>query len=348
MDFMKEPESWKEVKMLESFWVGHSVFQVPCRVLNYKGRSEALVLSYLYWRANGISFTSNSEVRIEIRVQEKTISARTGVGLWAVSKAIIALEVDGCIGIERRRDPVTNQIRLSVYLLFHSQTKNPLLTTPGVFGVCHQNHEKPYITVPRESRQKLGQMNPAGRQVYLAALALASERVVTSFGIRREHWKAKTLLGRNAFDRGVNECITAGVLSYSRYILTLNDPRTGQPSHRISAERIEHANPAWAYDLKDVTADQWRVVVDRLLPGREFNAGDDGWSSTGRGGTCPFCKSQRSFSVNFITCRYRCYSDTCGDNSRGKLGQLVHRLRRISMAQAKNFIRQCLQEQVAA
>jgi hypothetical protein len=347
MDFITVLESWRDAKTKESFWIGHSVFQLPCRVLNYKGRSEALVLSYLYWRANGISFTSNSEVRIEIRVQEKTISARTGVGLWAVSKAIIALEVDGCIGVERRRDPVTNQIRLSVYLLFHSQTKNPLVTTPGVFGVCHQNHERPCLTVPKESRQKLGQMNPAGRQVYFAALALASERVTTVFGIRREHWKAKTLPGRNAFDRGVQECEKAGLLSYSRYILTLNDPRTGQPSHRTPTERIEHANPTWVFDLNTVTADQWRVVVDRLLPGTEFNAGENGWSYTSRSVLCPFCKTESSFSVNFITCQFRCHSDRCGETGFGKLGQLVQRVQRGSMAQAKNFIRQCLQERAA-
>jgi hypothetical protein len=97
MDFIQKLESWKETKTQESFWVGHSVFQVPVQVLNYKGTSEALVLAYLFDRANSNSFYSNGETAIEIREQETTIAKRTGLDRCTVSQAIISLEADGWV-----------------------------------------------------------------------------------------------------------------------------------------------------------------------------------------------------------------------------------------------------------
>jgi hypothetical protein len=346
MDFIQKLESWKATNTLESFWVGHSVFQVPVRVLNYKGTSEALVLAYLFDRANSNSFYSNGETAIEIREQETTIAKRTGLDRCTVSQAVISLEADGCISVERRRDPVTKQIRLSIYLLLHSQTKNPLVATPGVFGVCHQNNERPYITTPRESRQKLTGMNPAARQVYLTALALASERACTSFGVVRGQWKSKTRLGRNSFDRGVQECTKAGLLTYQRYVLTINDPRTGEPSERAAGERTEHESPKWKFDLNTVTEAQWKTVIGKLLPGREFFADANGWSYTGRSGICPFCKTRRSFTLNFKLSRYKCFNEACGENRSGRLGQLVQRKLRVNkMATAKSYIKDCTEAQ---
>jgi hypothetical protein len=153
-------------------------------------------------------------------------------------------------------------------------------------------------------------------------------------------------LGRNSFDRGVQECTKAGLLTYQRYVLTINDPRTGKPSERAAGERIEHENPQWKFDLNTVTEGQWKMVISKLLHGREFIAGADGWSYTSRGGTCPFCKTQRSFSVNFKLSQYRCFNEACGLNRKGRLGQLVQRVLRVSkMATAKSYIKDCIEEQ---
>jgi hypothetical protein len=333
---LRAMQEGNQKKEQESFWSGHSLFQVPFGVLRYKGTAETLVLLYFYERANSVSFYSKSEVVIEIPVKEKTIAVRTGLNEDTVSDAIVSLEADDCIRVSRRRDPLTKQIRLSVYLLLHSQTKNPLTSTPGVFGVCHHNFERPYISAPKETREQLRRMKPGGRAAYLSALALASRRVSTKFGVTRDEWKAQSQLGKNAFHRGLRECELRNILSYKRGVLTLNDPKTGNPSQRTSASRVEHANPRWRFDLNAVTAEQWQDVIGRLLH-RTFIVGSDGWTRTERGSMCPFCKKERCFTVNFTQGQYRCHNEEC-KSGRGRLGQLVQRVLGLPMARAKAFI----------
>jgi DNA-binding MarR family transcriptional regulator len=330
----------REAKETDGFWFGHSRFQIPLRVLGYRGKAESLILAYLYERASSISFYSKDAVLIEIKVKEEQIAKRTGLSVWAVSKGINALEADGAIRVSRYRDVLTHQVKTSVYVLLHSETREPLACSPNTYGVCHENRDRPYITAPKEAREKMVQMNPSGRQVYLAALALASVRVITSFGVRREEWKAESLLGRNAFDRGVKECVAKALLSYRRYTLTLNDPRTGKPSTR-TVGRIEHANPTWEFDFKTVTPEQWQRVCAALLK-REFIVGDSGWSHATRESLCPFCKEARCFRLNFQESKYQCHH--CENH--GRLGQLVQRVLRVTqMQKAKEFIKAVIAEQ---
>jgi hypothetical protein len=47
----------REQKRKDAFWSGHSLYQIPMRVLGYKGTAKALVLSYFYERANS-AFTT--------------------------------------------------------------------------------------------------------------------------------------------------------------------------------------------------------------------------------------------------------------------------------------------------
>jgi hypothetical protein len=172
-------------------------------------------------------------------------------------------------------------------------------------------------------------MNASGRQVYLTALAMASKRVSTSFGVSRENWKTESLLGRNAFDRGVKECAANGLLIYRRYVLTLN--ATSRPK-----ERIEHENPRWKFDLNSVTVEQWQKVCEALLK-RTFIVGDSGWSHATRESLCPFCTEPRSFRLNFKDSKYLCNNDKCGRF--GRMGQLVQRVLRVTqMSEAKKFI----------
>ena len=108
-----------------------------------------------------------------------------------------------------------------------------------------------------------------------------------------------------------------GLLSYRRYTLTLNDPRTGKPSNRV-VSRIEHANPTWEFDFKTVKPEQWQKVCEALLK-REFAVGGSGWTHATLDSLCPFCKEVRSFRVNFQDAKYRCHA--CENH--GRLGQLV-------------------------
>lgn len=322
-----------------AFWVGHSRYQIPQRALDYKGQSESLVLVYLYERANNTFYSSNpNPVVIEILVKEETIAAKIGLSPWSVSQAINNLEADGAIRVSRRRDPITGKRITSVYLLLHSQTGDPLLSSPGIWGVCHQNFDLPYIVAPKETREQLKVMTPSGTQVYLAALSLASKRVQLSFGIRREDWKAETRLGRNAFDRGVKECVKKKLLTYKRYVLTLNDPKTGEPSKREKQEFVRHEDANYRFDFRDVTAQQWQVVIQRLLK-REFTINASDWTHARPDNLCPFCKEARSFTVNFTKQKFNCHH--C--KRHGKLGQLVQQVLRVTqMAKAKQYIREVI------
>jgi hypothetical protein len=126
------------------------------------------------------------------------------------------------------------------------------------------------------------------------------------------------------------------------------DPLTGKQAKRQPREFVNHEDPNWKFDLDTVTPGQWRAVINRLLPRREFNEGKDGWTFT-TGHACPFCKSERAFAVHFGKLEepykhaavYKCHAgktDKCG----GNLGQLVRRLLRVSMAEAKEFIQEII------
>jgi hypothetical protein len=329
-------EHWKrEQKRKDAFWSGHSLYQIPMRVLGYRGKAESLILAYLYERANSISFRSNEVVLIEVKIREETIARKTRLSLWAVSKGINALQADNAIRVCRKRDAITNQIKTSVYIPLHSETAEPLMCSPQTYGVCSENSDRPYITVPKDATEKMVQMNASARQVYLAALALASVRLETNFGISRDDWKAKSLVGRNAFDRGIKDCIKNGLLTYRRYEINLNAVGGSRK------ERIQHDNPRWKFDLNVVSAAEWERVCTALLR-REFTVASDGWTYTTREALCPFCKEPRGFRVNFGEAKYKCFA--C--ERFGRMGQLVQRVLRVtSMSEAKKYIKAVIAKQ---
>jgi ribosomal protein L37AE/L43A len=322
----------------EGLWVGHSVFQLPVTVHRYRGGSEALVLSYLYERASSVSFFSEKPVVIELKVSQETIAERTKLSLWAVSQAINSLDADRCIRVERVRDN-NGLVRLNVYLLLHSTTQEPLTCSPRIWGVCLQNADKPFITAPKELLKTLVQMQPSGRAVYLAALTLASVRISMSFTVTREEWKSETLVARNAFNRGVKECVKRGLVNYKRHRLTLHDPTTGRPSTKQRAERVRHAEADWKFKLDDITGEQWQRVAEKLLK-REFTVGASGWSHTTSDSLCPFCNEPRSFTIHFANSQWKCHK--CGE--RGRLFPLVQRVLRETQAQrVREYITQILE-----
>ncbi len=336
--------SGREQKQCGDFWKGHSLFQVPYRVVGFKGEAEALVLIYFYERAAAVSFYSEKEILIEIKVKEETVAERTDLSLRAVSYAIASLEAAGCIRVVRPKpDAVTGRRSINVYLLLHGETKEPLTSQPRVYGICHANFEKPYITVNKEILKTVRQMKKPGRACYLAALGMASVKLRTSFGVTREQWKAETLLGKNAFNVGVKECKTKKLLTYKRGTLTLHDPATGKPSERVRG-RIEHDNPRWKFDLNTVSAEVWRATIERLVK-RPFIMGNSGWTHATRETHCPFCREVRSFRVNFGTAEYQCRH--C--ERYGRLGKLVQKLLgTMRMDEAKDFIKEQMDGSKAA
>jgi hypothetical protein len=313
-----------------NFWKNHSVFQLPARVVSFKGAAESLILLYCYKLANAVHSHCPEEVRIELTIREETLVEKTGLSRAAVTRAIRTLEVAECIKVIRKRDPATGRVRTSVYLLLHSTTKEPLRAFPKQFGVCHSNSEsRPYLTVPQESREIINRMRPAGRAVYLSGLLVGSRSMRTSLHIVRSFWQETSLLGVNAFGRGLKECKKRALLSYKRGVLTLNDPVTGKPSERYKYEcRIEHEKPEWRFDLDSVTAVQWQHVLEKILPGTALG-GHNGWTRTSLHVLCPFCHEERTFAVNTRTGHYSCKSEKCSNhsnNGKGRLGQLVQRV----------------------
>jgi len=329
----------KERRERKAFWNGHSVFQAPYQVVGFKGTAPALVLLYLYERAGSVPFHCEQAGIIELKIKEETISSRTGLVRKSVSAAIGVLEEAGCIRVERSQSKVTGRMRVSVYLLLHPQTKQPLMARRKEFGICHSNgFELPYLTIPKESREILCQLVPVGRAVYIVTLALASKRMLTSFGVTRDELKIESRLGKNGFNRGLKQCKGKKLFTFKRGTLTLHDAATGEPSQRQNHPRewVKHENPNWRFDLDKVTSAQWERTITYLMK-REFIVGADGWTRTQRGIICPFCKDERCFSVNFTTCQYICH-ENCGDYSKGRLGQLVKRVLRVSMDETKQFI----------
>lgn len=333
---LAEAQREREQKQLGEFWKGHSLFQVPHRVVAFRGESEALVLIYFYERAAAVSFYSEKEVLIEIKVKEETVAERTGLGVRTVCRAIETLEAAGCIRVVRPKpDAVTGRRSINVYLLLHGETKEPLMSQPKAYGICHANFEKPYITVHKEILKTVRQMTKPGRACYLAALSVASLKLSTSFGITREQWKAETLLGKNGFNIGVKECKSKKLMAYKRGTLTLHDPVTGKPSERVRG-RVEHENPRWKFDLNTVSAEVWRATIQRLVK-LPFIVGSSGWTHATRETYCPFCREVRSFRVNFTTAEFQCYA--C--KRHGRLGKLVQKLLgTASMGKAKEFIQE--------
>jgi hypothetical protein len=333
-----------------TFWKNHSVFQTPANIVSFKGRSEVLVLLYAYKLANAVHIHCPAEVRIELTIREETLAEKTGLSRRAVSQAVRTLEAAGCVRVIRKRDLVTGRVRTSIYLLLHSQTKEPLRAFPKQFGVCHSNNEsRPYLTIPQESREIINTMKPAGRATYLSALLLGSRSMRTELHIARHYWQEVSLLGVHAFCRGLQECKKRGLLSYKRSVLTLCDPVTGKRSERHKyACRIEHEKPEWKFDLDAVTADQWQFVVEKILPGTP-TGGHNGWTRTSLHVLCPFCGCERTFAVNCRTGHYSCQSEKCSNHATGRLGRLVQRVLGLKrMSHAKAYIQKSVGEMSAA
>src|ERR1700742_3108348 len=152
---------------VDAFWLGHSRFQIPIRILGYKGKSESRLLAYLYQRAGQISFYSSSTVMIEVPEREEKLAEKTGLSVRAVELAILSLEFDGAIRVSRDRDPATGKKRTRIFIPLHSETREPLMSSPRIYGICAENRDLPYITVTKEGRCEFQFLSSVGIQTYL-------------------------------------------------------------------------------------------------------------------------------------------------------------------------------------
>jgi hypothetical protein len=337
----------KQESNLSGLWKGHSVFQADARVLGYGGEPAAVIALNLYQRASGMSYNCVKVTDVCVKVLNETLCERTGLSTRTVERGIKRLNADGHFKSTRTRNKRTGRRGASAHTPLHPETREPLKTSPANFGLCAVNGLKPYITMTREALAQVNLMTKASHKaVYVAAFQISGLLLSTSFKMDKDFWRHAAHVGKNAFADGVKYCANKKLLSYKRGVLTLHDPLTGQPSERWKHEhgRIEHDNPKWKNNLNDVTEDQWKIIISKLLPGKEFITDADGWSCTTRGVVCPFCKTPRSFRVNFKRSQYQCFNDACGENSKGRLCPLVQRVLRVSASAAKSFIKGCIEE----
>jgi len=62
-------------------------------------------------------------------------------------------EADGGDTSFRYRDVLTHQVKTSVYVLLHSETREPLTWQPQRTMACATKPDRPYITTPKEARE---------------------------------------------------------------------------------------------------------------------------------------------------------------------------------------------------
>lgn len=311
-------------------WIGYSKFEIPEFVLRYYGEAPAHVLCLLYHRASGKSYHSTSEHDLSLSVREDTLASKSGLSTRSIERAFKQLESEHRIRRVRRKHPTGRFLASRVTLLDGSG--EPLQTSPQHYGLCRVSDLRPFITMPRASLDVLNGMTPSQKATYISALALASRQKRESVFVDKQAWFIESGLGENAFGAAVAVCKRRKLLTYSNGVLTLNDPQTGRPTQRwkYGKDWIEHIDPQWEFDLNEVTEEQWHYTLESLLS-RKFETAADGWTLRTQ---CPFCFYKERFHANFTKAAYRCHS--C--DAKGRLGQLVARVKNISMGEAKKFI----------
>ena len=324
---------------------GFSTFQCPVTLLQYAGNPAVHLALLLYVQGAGTSYrSSETGADVSFLATIKRKAEVSGLSPRAVRSGFHRLEKDGYISLRMNRKTDAGRFRARRVFLLNPETGERLSTDPGSYGLLSSNASDEYfsfITVPRASLEAIHIMKHASEKaVYLAALCLVSKACDEVVFVERLLWRQLSHLGKNAFDRGVRYCISRKFLSYRKHVLTVNDPQTGKPTERWknAGVRIEHENTHWKFDLNTVTPEEWQTVVEKLL--HESFAGD-GWRH-GKDIACPFCGERDVFAVNFSLSGFTCH----GCREKGKLGQLVQRVRGTNMGAAKVFIQETIKERI--
>lgn len=301
----------------------------------------------LYRQGAGVSYGSiESGLDVSFKARVDTKAEASHLSPRSVKGAFRRLERDGFL-VRRNQKSESGRFKAARVYLLNPQTKERLLTRPGEYGLLSSNANDEhfhFITVPRASLDAInGMKHASSKAVYLSALCLASKAMEECVLVRRSLWQELSQLGRNAFSRGLRYCTGKKLFSYKKGVLTLHDPLTGKPTERWRSERvrIQHENTVWRFDLNEVTPEQWRAVVERLL--KQAIPAADKWTLS-KEIPCPHCGKAGAFSVNFSVAGYICH----GCKEKGRLGQLVQRVHGGNMDAAKVFIQESIRESEVA
>jgi len=322
-------------------WIDFSRFEVPEGVTQYAGKVAAHVLLLLYQRASGKSIYSGSQRDLSFKVSEESehrLAKKIGLTTRSIQLAFTQLEFDGRIRRLRKTRP-DGTFDTSVLTLLDSSGE-PLQTSPYKYGVCRQNNV-PFITFTKRSLDAINKMKlPSAKAVYIAALALV-HRNKTEGGISvdRKEWQSLSGLGESkyAFSSGLAYLKAEKLVTYRKQMLTVNDPRTGEPADRSDNPKpwIDHGpGTNWKDgDLDDVPAEDFQRFVEAML-GRKFEVGEDGWTLRSE---CPFCHYKRRFRMNFAWSQCIC---DCG--KRGRLVKLVSEVKGIPGSEVIALLKQSM------
>jgi hypothetical protein len=325
-------------------WIGFSRFEVPEVVTDYAGKVAAHVLLLLYQRASGKSIYSSSERDLSFVVSEDWLAKKTGLTTRSIQLAFAQLESDGRIRKRRRTYP-DGTVRTSVVLTLLDSSGSPLQTTPYEYGVCRKN-DLPFITFTKRSLDAINKMKlPSAKAVYIAALALVHRnKKEGGISVDRKEWQQLSGLGESkyAFKSGLAYLKAEKLVTYRKQMLTVNDPRTGEPADRSDnpKPRIDHGpGTNWKDgNLDDVPAEDFQRFVEAML-GRKFEVGEDGWTLRSE---CPFCNYKKRFRMNFTWSQFIC---DCG--KRGRLVPLVSEVKGIPQSEVITLLRESMKPREA-
>jgi hypothetical protein len=318
----------------DGIWIRYSNFEVPEYVTWYAGQAPGHILLVLYHRAESHGLSDH----ISLKVKENSVAEETGLKPRTVRHAFAQLKRDQRIRREARHDKSDGTFLASAVTLLNDSGEP--LTRPQKWGVCRSNEIRPFITFPVACLDEINDMALASQKAtYISALALVSQQKQESVYVQKDKWQELSGLGRNAFNSGVAFCKRKKLLSYSGEVLTVFDPKTHKPNERWKHPRkwIDHVDTKWKYDLNDVPAERWQNFLENML-GRKFEVGADGWTLRSE---CPFCREHKQrFRMNFQQSQFKC---DCGQ--RGRLGQLIERLKKIPMSEVIALLKQSMESE---
>jgi hypothetical protein len=337
-------------------WIGHSRFQCPSFVLEYAGRPPARLTLDLYDRAQGHSYSSADEFTLSFKVRLATVQEKTGMTAEQVKRSAMVLERDGRIYRKQVKSGKTGKFLSNLVTPLNPRTGRAWSTSPGKPGLLSENHFSEYITVPQDTIPAVKRISRHGLAVLLAALEAISkaDTGTESTEITRQELRKSSCLGRDAFRKGLKECLSQGFLSFKSKVLTVHDPQTRKPTERWKNRRAEsyHQSKKFDFDLNDRTADDYRTLLGAVFNQNYTDMPDRRWHPVLFDGGCPLCGEVRrrgdfAVCINPNVAGFHCY--LCG--RKGKLVELAAQVLGFSTPDAIEYFRLLLnppvQEEVA-
>jgi len=325
----------------ERAWIGFSRFQVPT-VIAREGTLpgvEAIVLLVLFRLANATTVFRETEARI--RVSIRRLVTLTGLADKTVRRALEELEANKFLTVQRSRKKNDSQFGSNTYTLLHPEMGHPLKVEQSR-GICHLNGLS-YFPVPSDVVRCLGRLRLSERFLYIALLIVAGRNESLTFTAATPILAKLAGLSPKTLALSLKGLELAGLIireAKGRY--TLCDPVTREPANRCARGKDNPRN--WtidgknALDYDDLTAPQWKLVIDACFK-HSYIYAEKGWTARAR---CPFHSGdgKPTFSFNFEEGAFICHSKKC--EAKGKLSRFVKRLRKLNEQETQEFIARCI------